>query len=378
MKILHIIESLGRGGAEHLLVMLMPELARLGHDVAVAVRGGPYDLQPELEAAGICVIQLPKRHKWNLLAGARDIAGAMPEADILHAHLYFPAVNTALARLQGLSHAKTCVTFHNLAYAGANRDGLKLRFRKALARYLYLRGIDAKLGVSQAVANHYREALLLNHVDVLYNPIDLEEVDSVESTASAPDVSLHVLLPGRLVPEKGHLDLIAALRDPRLAELPLKITFAGHGKLQTELEHAYGDLPFLLEVTGSLDHRSFLRVMETADIVVIPSRFEGFGLTALEAMSLSKAIIASTAGGLPEVIGDTGRLVPIGDERAIADAILELANDPGLRDAMGRVARSRAETHFSLPAIASQLNKIYETLVPSKGRLCPPSKPETA
>ncbi len=103
--------------------------------------------------------------------------------------------------------------------------------------------------------------------------------------------------------------------------------------------------------------------MATADIVVIPSRFEGFGLTALEAMSLSKPVIASRAGGLPEVMGDTGRLTPIGDQRAITDAILELADDPRLRDTMGMAARARAEAHFSLPAIASQLIAIYETLV---------------
>ncbi len=343
--------------------MLMPELARLGHDVAVAVRSAPYDLQSELEAAGVRVIHLPKRHKWNLLAGARDIAGAMPEADILHAHLYFPAINTALARLLGLSRAKTCVTYHNLAYAGANKDGLKLRFRKILARYLYPRGMSIKLAVSQAVADHYRDSLSLDRVDVVYNPVDLTAVDAIPRAPRAADAPLHIMLPGRLVPEKGHLHLITALCDPRLAQLPLKITFAGHGKLQAELESACADLPFPLTITGSLDHSSFMSEMATADIIIIPSRFEGFGLTALEAMSLSKPVIASTAGGLPEVVGDTGRLVPIGDERAIADAILELADDYSLRDAMGKAARSRAEDRFGLPAITLRLIEIYKTLV---------------
>ena len=103
--------------------------------------------------------------------------------------------------------------------------------------------------------------------------------------------------------------------------------------------------------------------MATADIVVIPSRFEGFGLTALEAMSLAKPVIASTAGGLPEVMGKTGRLVPVGDADAIAGAILDLADNPDLREDMGRAARARGEEAFSLPAIASQLSQIYETLV---------------
>lgn len=298
MKILHVIDTLARGGAERLLVILLPELARQGHDVAVAVRGAPYDLQPELEVAGVPVIRLPKRHKWNLIAGARDIARAMPDADILHAHLYFPAVNTALARLLGLTRAKTCVTFHNLAYAGANRDGVKLRLRKHLARRLYPRGMDTCLAVSRAVADHYGKALSLDRIAVLHNPIDLDAIAATSAPPRSPEAPLHIVLPGRLVHEKGHRDLLDALRDPRFTGTALRITFAGHGRLQGSLRSLAADLLFPLEITGNLEHAAFLSVMAGADIVVVPSRFEGFGLTALEAMALSKPVIASTAGGI--------------------------------------------------------------------------------
>jgi glycosyltransferase involved in cell wall biosynthesis len=316
-----------------------------------------------LEAFGVRVSQLPKRHQWNLLARARDIARVMPDADIVHAHLYFPAVSTALARLLGLTRARTCVTFHNLAYAGANRDGLKLRLRKALARSVYRRGIRAKLAVSSAVAEHYRKALSLDRVDVLYNPIDLRPVDAITQVPRRPEEPLHLILPGRLVPEKGHADLIAGLRDERLAHLSLKVTFAGHGNLQSKLQHDLAELPFPTIITGVLEHGAFLKLLSHADIVITPSRFEGFGLAALEAMSLSKPVIASTAGGLPEVLGETGRLVNIGDVVALADAILELAEDSELRKRMGKAARARAEAKFSLRHITSQLVDIYDSLL---------------
>lgn len=347
--------------------MLLPELARRGHEVAVAVCRSPYDLQSELEAAGVPVLRLPVRHRWNLIAGAFDVAKAMPDADIIHAHLYFPAVNTALARRMELTRAKTCVTFHNLAYGGANRDGVALRFRKALARRVYARGMDAKLAVSNAVANHYRHALSLDRIELLHNPIDLATISAVPIRPRSPDAPLHILLPGRLVPEKGHSDLINALRNPRLAGLGLTVTFAGHGKLQDTLEGLSGGLPFPLKITGNMDHRSFLDLMASADIVVVPSRFEGFGLTALEAMSLSKPVIASTAGGLPEVLGDTGRLVAPGDVAAIAEAILELAVDQCLRESMGQEARARAEKKFGLSEIAVRLIRIYTSLVGGGG-----------
>lgn len=373
MKILHIIDTLGRGGAERLLVTVLPEVARRGHQVAVAVRSAPYDLEPELVAAGVPVIRLPKRHKWNLFAGARDIVRAMPDADILHAHLYFPAINTALAHRLGLTRAGTCVTFHNLAYAGANRDSMGLRLRKVLARSLYPRGMGAKLAVSQAVADHYSAALGLAGVRVVYNPIDLSAMDvAPPPSADDSDGRLHIVLPGRLVPEKGHQDLIAALADPCLSDKPLRVTFAGHGKLADSLGVAAADLPHPVTITGPLGHQAFLAVLATADIVVAPSRYEGFGLTALEAMALSKPVIASTAGGLPEVLGETGVLVPAGDVTALAHAIHALAEDPDRRQAMGVAARARATSLFGLSTIADQLTDIYSDLAPVRG---PASKP---
>ncbi len=365
MKILHIIDTLTRGGAERLLVMLLPELARQGHDVAVAVRSAPYDLQPELEAAGVPVFRLPKRHKWNLIAGARDIARAMPDVDILHAHLYFPAVNTAIARMVGLTQAKTIVTFHNLAYAGANREGLKLRFRKVLARILYSRGIQKKLAVSQAVADHYEAALSLDRVDVVYNPIDLSAIDAIPKVVRDAHDPLHIVLPGRLVSEKGHTDLLTALRDPRLQTRLMKVTFAGHGKLHESLRKASQTLPFALEITGNLDHRTFLGVLATADIVVMPSRFEGFGLTALEAMALRLPVVANRVGGLSEVVvdGETGFLVKRGEPTDLAQAIDKLAADRELCDRLGEAGRARSETHFALPRIVDRLQQIYNEVL---------------
>ena len=359
MKILHVIETLGRGGAERLLVMLLPELARHGHDVAVAVCRGPYDLQPELEAAGVQVLRLPHRAKWNLLAGASDIAKAMPGAAIIHAHLYFPAVMTALARRLGLTRARTVVTFHNLAYAGANRDGWKLRLRKALARTLYRRGISRKLAVSQAVADHYVLALRIEGIEVLHNPIDLESIRSVECPTSSDDPRLHIVLPGRLAPEKGHRDLLDAMADPRLARRPFRLTFAGHGKLQANLEARAEKLNIPLSVTGNLDHPRFLQVLATADIVVVPSRYEGFGLTALEAMALSKPVIATTAGGLPEVLGKTGLLVPVGDAAALAGALADLMDSPSSRMDLGAAGGARASAEFGLSETATRLIDLY-------------------
>jgi glycosyltransferase involved in cell wall biosynthesis len=352
MKALHVIESLGRGGAEQVLLTLLPALRDQGCAVEVAVCRAPYDLQPDLEARGIAVHHLPKSGKWALRKRARSLAELVRRtgADVVHAHLYFPAVVTALMRALGLSHARTFVSFHNLAYAGANKAGLGLWVKKRLAAFLYPRGMDGMFGVSGAVAQHYEQALGLRGVGVLYNPIALPS-DPVKPVQEQPP--FHLVLPGRLVPEKGHADLIAALK---MVSIPAQITFCGGGPLQADLAETETDI----RITGSVDHAQMMYEIGRADLVVVPSRFEGFGLTALEAMSLSRPVIASTAGGLPEVLGEAGVLVPPRDPKALADAITDLLLSSEKRQNLGQLARQRAETQFSAAAIATQLLGHYQ------------------
>src|SRR6056297_3805687 len=126
MRVLHFIDSLGRGGAEQLLVTLLPELHRQGVGVVGVVRDGNMDLLPELQYKGIVVHRLKQRHRWNLVGAARELSGIAKSegVDLIHAHLYFPAVTIALMKILRLATLPSCVTFHNLAYAGANRPGI--------------------------------------------------------------------------------------------------------------------------------------------------------------------------------------------------------------------------------------------------------------
>ncbi|WP_319825147.1 glycosyltransferase family 4 protein [Thalassovita sp.] len=351
MKALHVIDSLGRGGAEQVLVTLLPELVRQGCVAKVAVLRPPYDLQQALEERGIHVHRLQRRHKWNVLGASREIAGLVREADfgVVHAHLYFPAISVALTRLLGLHGAKTFVSFHNLAYAGATRDSIGLRVKRRFAAYLYPRGYDGLLAVSRAVADHYRAALGLDYLAVLPNPVEVPANVHAEPSVHG---GLKIVIPGRLVQEKGHTDLIQALT---LLKQPCSVVFAGGGPLHEALQKAGPHV----QITGPLEHDEMLRWIASADIVVIPSRFEGFGLAALEAMSLSKPVVATRAGGLPDVLGDAGLLVPPSNPVALANAIQTLVDDPALRASLGNAARIRATRDFSPNAIAAQLLALY-------------------
>ena len=134
MRILHVIDTLGVGGAEQMLVNLLPSLVDDGHDVAVGVLRYPMTLQPALEARGVRVEKLSDPgSKWNVIRGAGSVANLVraENFDVVNSHLLFPSIYTGFARLLKNIPAKTFVTYHNLAYApGCNKPGPGLALRK--------------------------------------------------------------------------------------------------------------------------------------------------------------------------------------------------------------------------------------------------------
>lgn len=357
MKVLHVIETLGFGGAERLLVTLLSELTRQGIHAEVAVLRPPFDMRTELEAAGIAVHVLPERGKWQLIKAARDLAKLARKrgADILHAHLYFPTLTVALARRLWLFTGATHASFHNLAYKGANKRTWKLALRQKLARILIPQGIDQPQGVSQATADHYATAYQLNNIAVTPNAINLSLL-----TEFRADVGDAIVLPGRLVPEKGHLDLIIALAALK-RECP-PIIFAGDGPLRPRIENAISETGLPIRITGQLTHCNMLVTIAAARLVVIPSRFEGFGLAALEALALGRPVVASTAGGLPEVLGDAGRLVPPEDPATLAQAIETALEDDVWTEAQHTKGIERAKGYSAAPIAARQISLYRATL----------------
>ena len=104
-------------------------------------------------------------------------------------------------------------------------------------------------------------------------------------------------------------------------------------------------------------------VYERAEIVVVPSFGEGFGMVALEAMERGRAVIASDVGGLPEIVaaGETGLVVPCGDPTRLAEAIVELALDPARATGLGAAGRERAVSAFSQERCTERTETLYLT-----------------
>ena len=116
-------------------------------------------------------------------------------------------------------------------------------------------------------------------------------------------------------------------------------------------------------------------VLRDADLFLLPSESESFGLAALEAMSCGVPVIASRVGGVPEVVvdGETGLLAPVGDVAAMAAHVVRLLADAPLRARLGAAARQRAEVAFPLEATVSKYEALYRRLLERFVSPLPPS-----
>jgi glycosyltransferase involved in cell wall biosynthesis len=370
MRILHVIETLGRGGAEQLLVTLLPALQRRGHLCELAVLWSPYDLAPELEEAGVPVHRLGIRHRWQLAQGILKLLPLFDKGfDIVHSHLSFAGLHCSLA-----SYLKSpplrVATFHNCDWDSYPARSLAHRLRKVSEGYLLRSRADLLLAISPAVAESYRRHLGVGEVTVIPNAVDARALGQVDTAREAlrqrfgvPDSSFLITVPGRLVHEKGHRYLLQALVLLKGRPFAPVVLVVGDGPLRERIVAEGGALGVSAQLAlhPALPHGELMQLMKSSDLVVVPSTHEGFGMVALEAMALGTAVVATAVGGLAGLIEDgvSGVLVPAADPEALAEAVWELARDQEKRNSLAEQGRLRALTRFDIETVVVALEQAY-------------------
>lgn len=180
-----------------------------------------------------------------------------------------------------------------------------------------------------------------------------------EPRADAPTVCFC----GRLTRQKGVHVLLAAWDVVRRHVPDARLLIVGDGPERQRLEQS---APPGVSFLGHLPHAEAGRVVGAAWVQAVPSLgFESFGMVAVEAMMRGTAVVASRAGGLPEVVtdGDTGTLVPPGDADALAAALTALLLDRGRRERMGERGRRSAEERFAVELYVDRFVALYEALL---------------
>ncbi len=168
------------------------------------------------------------------------------------------------------------------------------------------------------------------------------------------------LFAGELSARKDPLLAIEAAGAVRKEGLPLVLLVAGDGPLRDEVAAKAGDG---VRVLGQRDDVPAL--LAASDLFVLPSAREGLSLAVLEAMAAGLPAVVADGAGNPEAVGDAGLVVPTGDGTALAEALAELASDPGRRARLGAAARERARTEFAEDRLFATVREAYDRAIES-------------
>ncbi len=234
-----------------------------------------------------------------------------------------------------------------------------------------------------AVTHGAKEALLIegvpeHKITLIHYGIDVNAFKPLEREAiysdrfRIKDKEKIILFIGRLVPEKGIYQLLFAARYLLSGDMgfPVKVFIVGTGRerdLITQLIREWG-LEGKIVLIPYIPYRELPHLYNLADIFVLPSLptsewQEQFGMVLLEAMASGKAIVGSTSGAIPEVLGDAGLLVPSGDWIALANVLKRLLEDETLRNKLGTKAADLAKEKFDSRKIAQQIYLFYKKFI---------------
>jgi glycosyltransferase involved in cell wall biosynthesis len=367
LKVLQLIPTLDRSGAEKQMVMLAKGLPRDRFQVEVATltRYGPFEA--ELRDAGIAVTTVAKRSKLDPLALVRLTRFLMAgRFDVVQSWIFaantYGRVAAHLARVPAVVVAEMAV------------DLWKGRSERLIDRQLAT-WCDCLVGNSCAVVDFYREiGVPDDRLVMIHSGIDAAEPPVIDREAVRAELGFGrraplVLFAGRLAEQKRVNDLLKALDLLQHVQPDLCSVIVGDGPLRAHLEEiaqAY-DLKSRVRFLGHCN--DVPRLLTAADLVVLPSAYEGLPNIVLEAMWFRKPVVATAAPGTTEVVvdGETGLLVPVGNTVCLARAIRDVIRNPALAERLGQAGRARADAHFRTDAMVTQFAELYEQLARFKG-----------
>ena len=369
IRVLQLITSLERGGAENHLLALLTHADRSAFDFEAAVLRGEGELVSVFRTAGIPVHLLHARSRFDPFALRRLIALLRNgHYDIVHSHLFRADVFGALAVAQLGDRAPLLVsTRHNddrfflnpfigmLHYAVSARQDLIIAISDHIARFTVSRGVRYPSRVRRVY--HGLEPTLTQALQ--------RDGERIRDDLGLKSGDFLVGNVGRLALQKGQRHLIAAM--PLLLERVPRAhaVIAGGGDLEDYLRDLSLEVGVADRVHVLGPRRDVPALMHAVDVFAMPSIWEGFGLVLLEAMAAGRPVVASRVATIPEVVvdGETGLLVPPGDPVALAEALAELAHDPERAQRLGEAGRDRLRQQFSIEKMVGDTELLYRELV---------------
>ncbi len=383
-KVIHVITRFDKGGSAENTYLTLIGLSRAGYDLVLV--SGPSDesqlgerereaVRANLERAERAGIRIVRVHCLvrNLRPGG-DLSAFLEllrifrveKPKIVHTHTSKAGIlgrwAAWLCRVPFIVHTPHGHVFWG--YFGPLETKLYVTLERITAwitdRIIALTSQERDDHLRFRIAPRDKFVKIHSGVDLSLFDATLHDRMKIRAELDIPSGDLVVGTAGRLTPVKGHMHLIDATAKILAVRPDTTFVFLGDGELKNKLLEQAEALGLAGKVHFPGWRPDVAAVMSAFDVFALPSLNEGMGRVLVEAMALSKAVVASRTGGITDLVEDdkNGLLVPPGDAGALAAAILRLLNDGEMRAAMGGEGRRRAET-YSAERMVEKIGKLY-------------------
>lgn len=366
MYIFQMIDGLSTGGAEHLQVTFAKEAKRRGFKMAVISLEEEDDSQylRELRELGTPVYFFPTKRIFdfkNLYRITKLFWVERP--DILHTHLTYS--NIIGSMVAHLTRVRVVATLHS--------TGMDERFRASRTEWvekLTLRYLMHKIiACGPAVGRHYQIDNKDERVIVIPNAVDYatilphSERDILRKQIAGDSNRLIVISVGRLESQKGFQDLVDAFSILHSSHPNTFLVIVGGGGFRNIIEQKIKDLS-LSEHVRLLGWRTDVpSLLFASDLFVLASHWEGLPISILEAMTAGLPVLATDVGDNAWAIDSTGMTVPPHKPEILADAMIELLDDPARCITLGQAARARIDGVFNPSIWFDKIISVYQALL---------------
>jgi len=385
IHVVHLIETLGPGGAERLLYTnlkhLDPERIR---STVITVYSRADRWLESITDLDVPVVSLNCHSTRDIPKGISRLRTWLRanRPDLIHSHLWAANIIGRIAgRLTGIP---VISSVHNPDHEpqawsdGADVSLIKRHAVKSLDRWTANIGSDRMVAVSDYVRKSAARDLhfALDSIELVYNPFDVDLMQAPVGKSRAeilrelglPADAVILLNVARVAPQKGLLYAVRALPEI-LRQYPLvhliSVGATSDARWTTELKREAEALVVAhhFHLVGA--QRNVVDYLRACDIFVFPSLYEGLGIALIEAMAAGCVCVATDTGPIPEVVqnGKDGILVPTADSDALARAVCDLLGDPARRSQLRAAAKQSAFSKFQPKQQAERLTRIYESVL---------------
>lgn len=358
MKILYVITGLGVGGAERVVTTVADRMVNAGHTVKIVYLVGNADVMPNSQNIELITLNLKSFSRLFIaVKRLRDII-LNYQPDVVHSHMFHSNILCRIVNSITPINKLIC-TVHNSNEGGQVRM-LAYKFTNFLS--------DVNTNVSEEATDSLvvKKAFKKSQITTVYNGIDTEyfkfdqfERNLLRNQFNIPKDKKVLISIGSLTEQKDYPNLFKAIQ-----KLPnrndYKFFIVGDGPLQDELYDLVGSMGLNDTIIFLGIRRDIPSLLSMADIFVLPSAWEGFGLVVAEAMSCERIVVATDCGGVKEVLGESPFLVAPQNYKELSKKInesLSLSKDEAIT--IGLKNRKRVLDKFSIDTSVKEWNTLY-------------------